>query len=154
MPVGDLDHQITSTFTGGVTGVAIDVRFNGFVNVIHDDQLFADMFDATIKRNTPAGETTPTRNEFLGTDALDTPNVRHLPMARDLVTTAGGKDAVVDDPDTADDETAVEVVDVATGFNDDPDSEDENEKLNADSQHRIRTSSGVKGPTTPTYPSS
>ncbi|WP_420622427.1 cell wall-binding repeat-containing protein [Candidatus Poriferisodalis sp.] len=88
-------------------------------------------------------------------------DVDQLPNERDVVTTAGGKDQIFkDDPDTDRTEVATAgVVDVATGFIDDPDTPSpaagtaeadsaigRDEKLNASSQVRIFESSSVAAP--------
>ena len=197
LPLGALDRQVTDGLTGGVTGVAIEVRFNGFVDAILDAALFDDVFKETLKRNTAAdAEALITRDDLLGSDDAGNPkadvenstsstfaiaedtdlivtgldaadntsptvmaryellttNVMHLPKVRDLVDIVGGKDTVVADPDaTPPIDDAEEMPDVAIGFIDDADTADENEKLNARSQHRILTNSGVSGPVTPSY---
>ncbi|WP_420445862.1 cell wall-binding repeat-containing protein [Candidatus Poriferisodalis sp.] len=71
MPIGALDRQITSKLRGGATRVAIQVRFNGFVDAILDAQLFGDVFADTIERNTPAGGTAPDRGELFGSNGFN-----------------------------------------------------------------------------------
>ena len=100
-----------------------------------------DGADGTATTPVVATPTKQLRYELWLTDAAQ------MPQARDVVAVAGGKDAVIDDPDTADvNETAPEVPDIAAGFTDDPDTVPENETLNASSQARIFVSSAVGAP--------
>ncbi|WP_420445855.1 cell wall-binding repeat-containing protein [Candidatus Poriferisodalis sp.] len=202
-PDARADGEVT-----GESSVGIETNFNGYVNMIHQEALFFDVFAATLDRTKvnldngdgggsfpdngilESGELTAGRTAYdavVGTDlknigdGTDTDtgsptvatatkqlrfnlwvtDVKQLPTARDVVTTAGGKDQIFkDDPDTDRTEVvAVAVVDVATGFIDDLDTPSpaagtdvadsaigDDERLNASSQVRIFESTSVAVP--------
>ena len=154
LSLGTNDRQITTPLTGGVTDVAIEVRFDGDVQTVDHDGLLEDILADVVKR-TGAADTDAVR------DALDlasqspfegpativryearTSNAAMLPQVRDLVTTLAGRDRVLDNPGTDADESAEPVAPIATGY-----AQPENdEEKNARSQVRIARSSHVEPP--------
>ena len=142
----------------GITEVAIEVRFNGYVKTVDTaahTELLGDILAATLDR-TDDDESTDTLAEVREALNLDTVNsvvgintgpttvVRYeantrnaavLPQVRDLVTTAAGLAAVDSDP---------AVQEVATGYAADEGDTAVNEDKNGASQVRIGRSSNVE----------
>ena len=148
------DRQVLAALIGGVTEVAIEVRFNGYIETVDHDGLLADVLRAVISR-------TDAENDLVvrGALGLDSPEpfegpgmiVRYeartsdasmLPRVRDLVSTDAGRDVVFDDPNTPADETADPVPAIATGY---AAPENDYEK-NGRSQVRIERSDRVDVP--------
>ena len=159
LSLGTNDRQITAAApAGGITEVAIEVRFNGYVETVDDDGLLEDILRATVSRTDAAdvgavraalGLDAPTSFEGPGTvvryEAFTQPGTAaatFLPRVRDLVDTPAGRDVVFDDPDTDADESAEPVAAIATGYAP-PDNDDEK---NGRSQVRIARSDSVKPP--------
>ncbi len=162
--LGNDDRQVTTgLLLGGVTEVAIEVRFNGYIESVDHDQLLIDILDYTVTR-TDAADTAAVRTALdlstAPTVSFPTTTVRYeattqagaaaasfLPQVRDLVNTAAGADAINDDSATTDvDEAKDAVAQVAGGYADDVGTTAANEDKNGASQVRIGRSSGVKEP--------
>ena len=156
VPVADLVGT-----TVGMTQVAIEVRFNGYVETVDSSGLLADVLADTAKRGGDA-VTVTTVSDALGITATEdkadttapvtvfrydaiTSMAGMVPQVRDLVNTAAGADLIDEDPDTAAIEAREAVAAIATGFATDTN----NEGKNGASQVRIGRSSGVKVPDTP-----
>ena len=145
----DRQEQAEAT-TGGRTQVAIEVRFNGYVETIDASELLDDILADTAKRGSVTLTAVAT-DLGLGSalDKLDTtaPTTTHrfealttnpamLPQVRDLVTTEAG---IGTDP-----------LAVATGYaTDDTDTANVDESKNGASQVRIGRSSSVMVPPIP-----
>ena len=148
------DRQVTTTLVGGMTEVAIEVRFNGYIQTVDHDGLLADILRAVISR-------TDVENDLVvrGALGLDAPErfegpgmtVRYearasdasmLPRVRDLVSTEAGRDAVFDNPNTPADETADPVAAIATGYA----APENDEEKNGRSQVRIARSDRLAVP--------
>ena len=197
-------EDTTVTAMGGVTRVAIEARFNGYVRQVHATALLHDIFGATLDRNkvavrddnglrtdavrladildgdhddsafepNVASELNRLLDAHFGIDEdgdevtendlpkpvnmvrweLTTRDADHVPLQRDLVTTAAGASAVENDPNTSERETAARaaVAPVATGFAiDDTKTIKVDEMMNSSSQVRIGRSSNVPAPKTP-----
>ena len=160
LDIGNDDRQIgTGLLEGGMTQVAIEVRFNGYVQTVADTGLLEDILKDVVDRDNGLADTAAVTTEltlgspetFVGPkttvryEAI-TDNAASLPQVRDLVTTAAGADAIPDDGDTTVDESADAVPAIATGYAPVAD----NDEKNAASQVRIGRSSGVMVPPTPT----
>lgn len=154
LDLGTNDRQVTAALVGGVTEVAIEVRFNGYIRTVDHDGLLADILRAVISR-------TDVESDLVvrGALGLDAPEpfegpgmiVRYearssdasmLPRVRDLVNTEAGRDAVFDDPNTPADETADPVAAIATGYAAPENDEEKNDR----SQVRIALSDRVDVP--------
>ena len=155
------DRQVTTgLLTGGMTQVAIEVRFNGYVNTVVHDGLLADLVKEVVDRDNGLADTSAVTTA-LGLGSPDafvgpkttvryeaiTSNAAALPQVRGLVITLAGADAIQDDPATAnvDEEKAV-VAAIATGYA----AVADNDEKNAASQVRIGRSNSVKAPAAPT----
>jgi putative cell wall-binding protein len=140
--------------SGGTTEVAIEVRFNGYVNTIDDDELLADILAGVVVR---AEVETNAATLALGLDSLTEfagPGTTHryeastgdagmLPAVRDLVNTDAGYDLSASDAD----QKIAAAAEVAVGYaSDDDTTTTVQENKNASSQVRIGRSSGVKQP--------
>ncbi|WP_419551543.1 cell wall-binding repeat-containing protein [Candidatus Poriferisodalis sp.] len=154
LALGTNDRQITASLVGGVTEVAIEARFNGYLESVDDDGLLEDILADTVERSGAVSDLVvraaldlDAPEPFVGPGMVvryeaRTTDAAMLPQVRDLVTTVAGRDAVFDDPDTNADETADPVPAIATGY---AQPEDDEEK-NGRSQVRIARSSNVKPP--------
>ncbi|WP_420445887.1 cell wall-binding repeat-containing protein [Candidatus Poriferisodalis sp.] len=159
LSLGTNDRQVTAAApSGGVTEVAIEVRFNGYVETVDDDGLLADILRAVVSRTDAVdplvvqaalGLDAPIPFEGPGKvvryEAVTQPGAaaaKFLPRVRDLVDTPAGRDTVFDDPDTDADESAEPVAAIATGYAP-PENDDEK---NGRSQVRIARSASVKPP--------
>ncbi|WP_420625151.1 cell wall-binding repeat-containing protein [Candidatus Poriferisodalis sp.] len=163
------DRQVDDAdLAGGMTQVAIEVRFNGYLQTVADAHagLLDDILNDTAKRNmlvdgdgntddtdvrTALGLTTVPDAAFSAPSTTVryeaiTDNAAMLPQVRDLVTTLAGADAIAEDPDTTAIELRAAVDAIATGWATDTN----NAGKNAASQVRIGRSSGVMVPPTPT----
>ena len=165
LAIGNDDRQIgTGLLAGGMTQVAIEVRFNGYVNTVTDAGLLEDILKDVVDRDNGLADTaavtaalglgSPTT--FVGPETTVryeaiTSNAAALPQARDLVTTLAGADAVLDDPATTNvDEAADAVVAIATGYAPAAATDEtHNDEKNTASQVRIGRNSGVMVPPTP-----
>ena len=174
LAIGNDDRQVTTDggVTGGMTQVAIEVRFNGYVNTVSDDELLDDILADVVKR-TEAADDTAARTA-LGLDSPTattgpttmvryeaiTGQANQLPQVRDLVTTLAGHDgaAEITGPPLVPAIDAVTAVAIgfapdgnAPGRTDNDTAHDKvDEDQNAASQVRIGRSSSVKVPATPT----
>lgn len=153
LSLGTNDRQIGASFFGGVTAVAIEVRFDGYVENVDDDGLLEDILRAVVSHRKSSTDLvrialdleSPTLFEGPGKVVryeARTSNAAMLPGVRDLVDTAAGRDQVFDDPDTQADESADAAAPVATGY---APAENDDEK-NGRSQVRIARSSDVEPP--------
>jgi len=160
----DRQEQAAPT-TGGMTQVAIEVRFNGYVQTINASELLDDILADTAKRGDVASTVVATALGLgSAVDKADTtaPTTTHrfeaitanpamLPQVRDLVTTqAGHAGQTAADPIPA----IAAVTAVATGYATDPEAgaavdNPVNEDKNGASQVRIGRSSNVMVPPTP-----
>ena len=153
----------TGLLDGGMTQVAIEVRFNGYVETVTDTGLLEDVLKAVVDRDNGLADATAVTTDlalgspdtFVGPkttvryEAI-TPNAAALPQMRDLVTTAAGADIIPDDPATDADEAKPAVPGIATGYAPEADADEtHNDEKNAASQVRIGRSSSVKEPATP-----
>lgn len=174
LAIGNDDRQVTTVggVTGGMTQVAIEVRFNGYVNTVSDDELLDDILADLVKR-TEATDDAAARTA-LGLDSLTatpgpttmvryeaiTGQANQLPQVRDLVTTLAGHDGAseITGPPLV---PAIDDVEaVATGYAPDANApgrtvndtahDKVDEDQNGASQVRIGRSSSVKVPPTPT----
>ncbi|WP_420625141.1 cell wall-binding repeat-containing protein [Candidatus Poriferisodalis sp.] len=154
LSLGTNDRQITAALSGGVTELAIEVRFNGYVESVQDDGLLEDILRAVVSR-TDVNSTDAVRaaldlafpEPFEGPGKVvryeaRTSDATMLPRVRDLVDTPAGRDQVFDDPNTSTDETAEAVAAIALGYAP-PENDDEK---NGRSRVRIARSSIVKPP--------
>ena len=164
----------TADPAGGVTKVAIQVTFNGYINAVEHTELLTDVLKATLGRAVDDGAVTD-EGAIMAKDnfpavfaalelppaeqhAIVGPTLKHtysatamnavmLPQVRDLVVTAGNVD--LDDPETTVVENSKEV---ALGYaaNEDPatlaDGENVNVNKNGPSRVFIGRSSGVEAP--------
>ena len=157
-----------------MTQVAIEVRFNGYVETVLGDHdgLLDDILNDTAKRNMLVDEDGNTDDEDVraaltltdvADDAFSAPSttVRYeaitddatmLPQVRDLVTTLAGAAVIENDEDTVNvDESKAAVAGIATGYA--PGAGEDggtlNDEKNAASQVRIGRSSSVMVPPTP-----
>ena len=156
LDIDNTDRQITTgDLTGGMTQVAIEVRFNGYVETVVDTGLLADILKDVVDRDNDLADTAAVTTAltlggttpFVGPKTTvryeaTTSNAAALPQVRDLVTTEAGADAVTENPDTTVDEEAGAVPAIATGYAPVAD----NDEKNAASQVRIGRSSSVKAP--------
>ena len=116
MSLGASDRQITAALSGGVTEVAIEVRFNGNVESVNDDGLHTvgtDSVRAVLGLSFPEPFDAPgklVRYEARASDAA------MLPRVRDVVDTPAGRDQVFDDPSTSVDEGAEAVAAIVIGY--------------------------------------
>ena len=160
LDIDNTDRQIgTGDLVGGMTQVAIVVRFNGYVQTVVSGGLLEDVLADTARR----GGDTVSANDVataLGIQAIPdkavdsapattfrydaiTSQAAMLPQVRDLVTTLAGADAIPDDSATTTvDEAKLAVPGIATGYAPVGD----NDEKNAASQIRIGRSSSVKAP--------
>ncbi|WP_419551529.1 cell wall-binding repeat-containing protein [Candidatus Poriferisodalis sp.] len=160
LDIGNDDRQIgTGLLDGGMTQVAIEVRFNGYVEEVTDTGLLEDILKDVVDRDNGLAATADVTGALtLGSPATFvgpkttvryeaiTSNAAALPQVRDLVTTAAGADAVTDNADTAADAVAA----IATGYAPEAEADEtHNDEKNAASQVRIGRSSGVMVPPTP-----
>lgn len=155
-----------TTLANGVTKVAIQVTFNGYISEHDNDELLIDVLAATLERAQKADGTATqgTVRTALGlativkaagdtqnlvasnpgtkvTYRATTGNAAMLPMVRDLVVTT--RVAATNLDTTTYDDT----IDVATGYaDDDPATTDRDESMNDGSQVRIGRSSAVEAP--------
>ena len=147
------DRQIGASFIGGVTSVALEVRFDGFVESVDDDGLLEDILRAVVSRTDVATDVVRAALDLSSPQPFEGPGkvVRYeartadatmLPRVRDLVDTPAGRDAVFDDPNTDADESAEAVAPIATGYAP-PENDDEK---NGRSQVRIARSTDVAPP--------
>ena len=171
------DRQVsTGDLTGGMTQVAIEVRFNGYVNTVDHPGLLSDVLAASAERvRDKAADPPETLEAALGRVRAATADlnlaspavfagpkttVRYeaitsvaamLPQVRDLVTTLAGAAAIDDDPDTQNvDESKLAVPSIATGYAPEAEAgETHNDEKNAASQVRIGRNSSVMVPPTP-----
>ena len=152
----------TAELDGGMTKVAIQVTFNGYISAVEHEALLDDVLAATLARaqNVDTTETlTTVRDDLaLGTATIaanaatsfpgtkvtysaTTSEAGMLPQVRDLVGTTSV--AVTDLDTTANNDT----VDVATGYaQDNTATANVDESKNGPSQVRISRSSGVDAP--------
>jgi len=154
LSLGTNDRQITAALSGGVTEVAIEVRFNGYVESVNDDGLLEDILRAVVSRSDVASTDSVRAaldlsfpEPFVAPGKLvryeaRTSDETMLPRVRDLVDTPAGRDQVFDDPNTSVDESAEAVAAIAIGY---APPENDNEK-NGPSRVRIGRSSLVKPP--------
>ena len=151
-------RQIAVDLDLGITKVAIQVTFNGYIATVagkSHDWLLADILAATIARDTTETATLASVRTDLGLGPSDvttfagpttavryeavTSNPAALPQVRDLVVTTAG--IAADDVDINIDDY------VAYGYvPDDPATEDQDEQENGPSQVRIARSSSVEAP--------
>ena len=164
LALDNTDRQIAAPdLAGGMTQVAIEVRFNGYVATVSDDELLDDILAQVVKRTEAAddgaartalgldsptattGPTTMVRYEATTAEA------NQLPQVRDLVTTAAGHEGDTRAGLTGDPAEIPAVTAVATGYAVDPaqptDARDTvDDDKNGASQVRIGRSSSVKAP--------
>ena len=156
------DRQVSEgLMTGGMTQVAIEVRFNGYAQTVDSSELLDDLLADTANRGGEDVTVAIVSGALAITDTADkaansapttifryeatTGDAAMLPLPRDLVSTEAGRvaDLSADPPVTA-------VEPVATGYADDDDKTSKvNEELNAASQVRIGRSSNVEAPEAP-----
>ena len=155
----------TEGTTVGMTQVAIEVRFNGYVQTVVSSELLADLLWDTAKRG---GDDVTVSNvsDALGITTTEdkadttapatvfryeaiTSMAGMLPQVRDLVNTQAGIETAVPDATPP----VVEAAPVATGYATDVDPATGVDRVEEDengaSQIRIGRSSGVKVPATP-----
>ena len=154
LDLGTGDRQVTADLVGGVTEVAIEARFNGYIESVDHDGLLADILRAVISRTDAVSDLVV--RAALGLDSPEpfegpgmivryearTIDASMLPRVRDLVSIEAGRDAVFDDPNTQADETADPVAAIATGYA----APEDDEEKNGRSQVRIARSSHVAIP--------
>lgn len=154
LSLGTDDRQIVASLAGGETAVALEVRFNGYVEFVEHDGLLEDILRAVVSR-TDAASTDVVRaaldlealEQFVGPGKVvryeaRTSDAAMLPRVRDLVDTPAGRDQAFDDPTTNADESAEAVEAIAFGY---APAENDDEK-NGASRVRIGRSNLVQPP--------
>ena len=169
-------RQQSATTTGGMTQVAIEVRFNGYIDTVTHDELLSDVLAATGERvrdktsatpETLAAAITRVRAATTGLSLVNpttvtgptnmvryeaiTSNPAMLPQVRDLVSTQAGRKSRDADANAVPPVSAITAVaEVAAGYaDDDADTANVDESKNGASQVRIGRSSNVMVPPTP-----